>query len=199
MALKNLVTSAQHTPTELSKVPILHAEDSALNYALLLLFFFQNFHKNRYFCSKSRNFKRLNYICWQKAKFFGCFCVVQNCAELGFFFFFLFCRNGNLLNPESWTHRLQVAAGTWRCILVILGGKCWAPEKKSAFAFTFPRFHLLPLQLPGILLSGKIKIGWEMKRMSVSRGRIILPLRSNYLPVETEKGVNSTLRKSETR
>ena len=77
----------------LKRSQILHAENR-LHQILhfFFFFFFQNFHKNRYFCSKSRNIKRLNYICWQKAKFFGCFCVVQNCAELGFFFFFLFCR-----------------------------------------------------------------------------------------------------------
>ena len=80
----------------LSIFPILHAEDSAPNSALLLLFFFFQSSKYRYFCSKTRNFKRLIYICWQKANFFGCFCAMQNCADLGFFFF-LFCRFGKML------------------------------------------------------------------------------------------------------
>ena len=78
---------------DLSKVPILHAEDSALNSAVLLLFFFQNFHKNRYFCSKTRKFKRLNFICWQHGEIFWVFLCGAELCRIGLLLLFFILQN----------------------------------------------------------------------------------------------------------
>ena len=58
------------------------------------------------------------------AKFFGFFCVVQNCAELGFSSFFLFCRIGKLL--------------------IGLGSKCLQTWQKSNLILFFLNIFVYP-------------------------------------------------------